>query len=235
MRILCFLHEDCEGPGVISDWASDNDYHLKSIHWHRGEEVKDADAEADMIVIMGGPMNIYEHSKYPWLAREKQLIQEMIRSGKILIGICLGSQLIADALGSKVFRNGSLEIGWFPVCFTEQAANIFADLPAKATVFHWHGETYELPKCAVRLASSEATGCQAFSYGSNVFAFQFHLEVTKDMVREFTEVFGKDLLPSEYVQDSSTINSRQSYYKQNQEYIRNILDTVVPKIKGQKK
>jgi GMP synthase-like glutamine amidotransferase len=227
MNILCYKNADCEHPGIITDWAAEKGYRMDTIRWYRGDNGTDAAHEPDMLVIMGGPMNIYEDEQYPWLPEERRLIKDMIHSGRIVLGICLGSQLIAAALGSKVYRNRFTEIGWFPVRFTGEALRRFPGLPAETEVFHWHGETFDLPEGATLLASSEATVCQAFNWGDNVYAFQFHLEVTKDMVGEFTRAFAPDLVPGEYVQDSRTINGITSSFNQNHLYMRSILDTAI--------
>ncbi len=134
-------------------------------------------------------MNADEDAKYPWLAAEKELVRASIRAGKHALGICLGAQIIARALGAPVTRNPHMEIGWFPIQTTPEANAhpVCAALPVATTVFHWHGDTFEIPDSAVRIASSEACANQAFAFGPRVLALQFHLEVGSDDVRRFVE------------------------------------------------
>jgi GMP synthase-like glutamine amidotransferase len=220
------MHASFEKPGIIEDWARSNGHTFRIIHLYQGDLMPDY--EPDVLLIMGGPMNIYEYRNYKWLKTEKAFISEMIMSGKIVIGICLGAQMIADALGSAVQKNNHVEIGWFPVNFTEKAREIFRFLPVSQTVFHWHGETFNLPQGAHLLASSEACVNQAFTFGSNVFAFQFHMEVTEVIINDFVGNMSDELIPSKYVQSAEKITMEKSFYKANQEYTNQLMDQIIP-------
>ena len=127
-------------------------------------------------------MSAHDESKYSWLKAEKDLIGQAIATGKPILGVCLGSQLIADVLGSKVYKNSEPEIGWFPIELSEKAKSheLGRFIPPQVEVFHWHGETFDLPQGALHLASSQACENQAFVYGDRVLGLQFHLETTQE-------------------------------------------------------
>jgi GMP synthase (glutamine-hydrolysing) len=137
----------------------------------------------DALIVLGGPMSANDRE----LEGELELIGQGLKSGTPMLGVCLGSQLIARALGARVYRNSGLEIGWAPVFPTEAARSdpVFKDIPSPSTFFHWHGETFDLPDGAELLARSERTRHQAFRYGSNVYGLQFHPEVTAEMIADW--------------------------------------------------
>lgn len=165
----------------------------------------DAD-DLDLLVIMGGPMSVNDEAGYPWLAAEKQFIRKAIEKDKAVIGICLGAQLIANALGAAVRPNGTKEIGWFPI--TAEPASYTEDIfsfPQELLVFHWHGETFDLPDGAIRLARSDACENQAFQLGRRVIGMQFHLETTPDAARDLVHHCRDELRPSRYVQSEAEI------------------------------
>lgn len=226
MKITCLMHAAIEQPGTISEWARQRGHRMNTVHLYRGERLPEALDDPDMLLVMGGPMNIYEDNRYPWLAAEKEGIARAISSGRLVVGICLGAQLVAGALGARISRNTCREIGWFPVDFTETATKLFPDLPRKNTVFHWHSDSYDLPAGAGLLASSEGTPCQAFSHGGHVFAFQFHMEVTSEMVGDFTSAFGDELVPDRFVQDRDRIHSEKGHYSRNRELFFSMLDAM---------
>jgi GMP synthase (glutamine-hydrolysing) len=159
-------------------------------------------AAFDRLGIMGGPMNIYEDDTYPWLAAERALIREAIAAGKSAVGICLGAQLLADALGSKVFSGKNKEIGWWPIRLTEagKRSGFLADLPEAPTVFHWHGDTFNIPADAVHLATSEGCESQAFLYDNRILGLQFHLESTPETVAAIVAHCGDELVFGRFIQ-----------------------------------
>ncbi|MDF5711812.1 MAG: type 1 glutamine amidotransferase [Nostoc sp. S4] len=201
MKIHYLQHVPFEGLASIEQWATKKNYILSVTKFYDSDILPSVD-DLDWLIVMGGPMNIYEDNKYPWLSLEKHFIAEAINKNKIVIGICLGSQLIADVLGSKVYKGQEQEIGWYPIKVTTEAQNseIFASLPASFTVFHWHGDTFDLPPGAVRLAYSEVCANQAFIYGDRVLGLQFHLESTKDSVCQLIENCGSELIAGKYIQ-----------------------------------
>lgn len=202
MTIHWLQHVDFEGLGCIESWLEENGHSVFCTRLWAGDEFPDI-GQIDGLIVMGGPMGIHDDEQYPWLRAEKAFIKDVIAQNKPVLGICLGAQLIADVLGSNVWKNEHKEIGFFPIsgkqlrCGTalrDAWASFFPNLgnanlksgtagskPWKnQTVFHWHGDTFDIPEGAVRLASSEATKNQAFLYKDNVLALQFHLETTEE-------------------------------------------------------
>lgn len=205
LRIHYFQHAPFEGLGCIEEWAKD--HVLSSTHFYAGDPVPELN-DIDLLVIMGGPMGVYEEAKYPWLRDEKDCIRSVIEEGKKVLGVCLGAQLISGALGSRVYPNRHKEIGWFPVFptaldHTRECLHNF--LLEKPVVFHWHGDTFDLPEGAVNHAYSEACPHQMFTIGDHVIGIQFHFEVTESDVKEMVKEGAEELCPGKYVQSGQTI------------------------------
>jgi GMP synthase-like glutamine amidotransferase len=197
MRIHTLQHVDFEGLGSIEAWAKDRG---ASITYSRmfADAPLPALSEFDWLLVLGGPMNIYQEDVYPWLCREKTFINEAILAGKIVLGICLGAQLIADVLGAEISRNQHREIGWFPLTSIHPSmSNI---IQAKAPVFHWHGDTFTLPAGAERLAESAACLNQGFMYRDRVLGLQFHLETTIDSLNSLIDHSRDELTEGPYIQ-----------------------------------
>jgi GMP synthase-like glutamine amidotransferase len=208
MRIHSLQHVPFEDIGSMAEDFRRRGYSLTTSHWYSGDAAP-AVTDFDALIVMGGPMGIYDEAIYPWLAAEKILIKNAIDAGKIVLGICLGAQLIADVLGGKVTRNAHKEIGWWPIAVQPTAqdhpiARILARYPE---VFHWHGDTFALPPGALLLASSEACLNQAFSYGDRVYGFQFHLETTPDSAAALIENCGDDIDGSTYTQTAASLTA----------------------------
>ncbi len=146
MKLHYIQHVPFEGPANIGDWARSQGWSLSATHLYRGDKLP-APGEFDWLVVMGGPMNIYEEDQYPWLAAEKKSIGKAIEAGKIVLGVCLGAQLIADVLGGRVVRNEHKEIGWFPVSLRPEGVEspVFRSFPPEFQALHWHGDTFSLP------------------------------------------------------------------------------------------
>jgi len=201
LRIHYLQHVPFEGPGFIESWAQVRGHRLTATRLYAGQRLP-ADEAFDWLFILGGPMNVYEESRYPWLVREKRFIGEALHGGKVVIGICLGAQLLACLLGAKVTRNACVEIGWYPVEKAEQAsqASLSGLLPDSFPAFHWHGDTFEIPRGSVHLARSQACESQAFAFGDRVVAFQFHLESTRESVESLVHNCPEDLAEGPFVQ-----------------------------------
>jgi GMP synthase-like glutamine amidotransferase len=192
-------HVPYEGVGWIQDWAESRGHELSGSLMYQepagANGLPHPDA-LDMLVIMGGPMNIYEYDVHPWLPAEKRFIRACIDQGKAVLGICLGGQLIADVLGGQVGRAPFEEIGWYPVELTEAGRQLesFAHFPDRFTTLQWHGDTFSIPPGAVHAAWSEATPNQAFCYDcERVIGLQFHLEETRETLADLIGVAGKRL------------------------------------------
>jgi len=215
MRIHSLQHVPFEDIGSMARDFQTRGFHLSSTHWYRGDDAPDL-AQFDALIVMGGPMGIYDEDEYPWLADEKMLIKNAIAAGKIVLGICLGAQLIADVLGGKVTRNAHKEIGWFPLDIIPQAAShpIAKVLARYPEVFHWHGDTFALPEGAVWLAKSEACAHQAFSYKDHVVGFQFHMETTPASAQALITHCAADIDGSVYTQTAENILANTQKFAQ---------------------
>ena len=201
LRIHWYQHVPFEGLGSIDTWARSRGAAVTATRWHAGDRAPAADA-FDWLVVMGGPMGVYDEAQHPWLAAEKRSLHEALDAGRTVVGICLGAQLVAAVLGARVTRNPHREIGWFPVHRDPAAAAhpVAQALPAAFEAFHWHGDTFAVPPGAVPLARSEACANQAFAIGNRVLALQFHLEVTLASAVAMVAHCPADLLPGPYVQ-----------------------------------
>ncbi|MEN8262253.1 MAG: gamma-glutamyl-gamma-aminobutyrate hydrolase family protein [Nitrospirota bacterium] len=196
MHVLIVKNITTEGPGTIEDFLKEKgmDYSVVDFSGCDSSEADVPDVRKfTHLVIMGGPMAVYESAGAPFLHFEVAMIRAFILSKKPVLGICLGAQMIAYALKADVYAGDTQEIGWDKVDITSEGMNdpAFASLSVNsepiAEVFQWHGDTFDLPKKAVCMASSAAYQNQAFKYGSNVYGLQFHIEVTPDMIREWFE------------------------------------------------
>lgn len=201
MKIHYLQHVPFEGLASIEWWAANQNHSLSATRFYRNDPLP-AVNEIDWLIVMGGPMNIYEEDRYPWLTEEKRFIEQAIKQDKTIVGICLGAQLIADVLGAKVYQGQHREIGWFPIEMAEGAENtiVFDSLPQKLTVFHWHGDTFDLPEASTRLAYSEGCQNQAFVYKERVLGLQFHLESTKESVQQIINNCADELVEGKYIQ-----------------------------------
>lgn len=225
MKIHSLEHEPSESLANIEVWAKKRGHNISRTLFFNNEELPGIN-DIDWLIIMGGSMNIYEEEKYPWLAQEKKFIAEAISNKKIVLGVCLGSQLIADVLGGKVSRNKHKEIGWFPVTLTREARNsrIFGSFPPLFTTFHCHGDTFEVPHGAVRIAYSEGCANQAFEYGKTI-GIQFHLEYSEESIDLILRNCG-NIIEGRYVQEHDEIISRNNNVAETQRLLNHLLDNM---------
>jgi GMP synthase-like glutamine amidotransferase len=187
MRLAILQHVPFEGPAAIAEWAKSRGAEIVTYHIYNGD-VAPAHNTFDFLVIMGGPMSVNDTGTLQWLAPEIAAVRDAIDAGKIVLGVCLGAQMIAKALGGRVYPGPEKEIGWFEVKRTEvEGATLFSSLPWRFLAFHWHGEVFDLPAGAVRLAETEVTPNQAFQIGDRVLGLQFHMESTRESVFELAE------------------------------------------------
>lgn len=206
MQIHYIQHVAFEGLGNIEDWVRRNDHTLTATRPYLNEAFPPIET-IDLLIVMGGPMNIYEENKYPWLGKEKRFLDQAIAKGRSVLGICLGAQLLADVLGAPVFANEHKEIGWFPVQTTAMAENsrIFAALPASFEAFHWHGDTFDIPDGAKHVVRSVGCENQAFIYEERIVGLQFHLETTLASAQQLVANCGDEIVPGPYIQDPETM------------------------------
>jgi GMP synthase (glutamine-hydrolysing) len=198
MNVLIVKHVDIEGPGLIEYCLRQEKIPCIILDLSLGIHLPKLD-HFTHIVILGGPMNVYEEDLYPFLRDEDLFIKEAVQRGKFILGICLGAQLIAKALGAKVFKAPVKEIGWYDVSLTEIGANdpLFSNLSKIFPVFQWHGDTFEIPKGGKLLVTSTSVPHQAFRYGENTYGLQFHLEVTEEMIHEWMETYEEEFKNSQ--------------------------------------
>ena len=175
MRLQILEHDSLDGPGLVADWARERGHLFTRTALHAGAELPALDA-FDLLVVMGGPMSVHQHRDFPWLVAEKRFLAAAIEARKPVLGICLGAQLLADALDGKVFQNAEKEIGWHPVRILDRTPP-FAHFPETLTPMHWHGDTFTVPVGARRVAESDATANQAFVFGDRIVGLQFHPEI----------------------------------------------------------
>lgn len=230
MKIHVLQHVPFEGPGAIAAWAETNRHTIQVTHLYNNQSLPSPDA-FDMLVVMGGPMGIYDTDQYPWLEPERDFIRQSIDAGKLILGVCLGAQQIAGALDAKVTKNNHREIGWFSVSSSEQQAvtpvaeNHWAELFAKPTeVFHWHGDSFAIPEGGQLLASSEACTNQAFVYNDRVIGLQFHLETTPQSAALLIEHCGDELDDSHYVQNAEAMLSDSNRFDGINSLLTKLLD-----------
>ncbi len=188
MRVLVLQHIACEPPGVFEDVLRDRGAELHRVELDDGDSLPDWRG-FDAIVAMGGPMSANDDAELPWLTGEKRLIGEAVRAGRPFWGVCLGVQLLAASLGARVYRGPEPEVGLLPVELTDdgRADPVFGGIDTDLVTLQWHGDTFDLPDGAVRLASSPAYANQAFRIG-RAYGVQFHLEVSREMAREWAAV-----------------------------------------------
>ena len=188
MRALVLQHVACEPPAVFEDVMVERGWEILRVELDEGEPLPSSGFDA--IVAMGGPMSVLDESEHPWLVAEKELIRASVGSGLPFWGSCLGVQLLAAALGARVYAGSAPEVGVLPVMLTTEglADPVFGGLPGVFPTLQWHGDTFELPAGAVLLASSPAYANQAFRVGEAAYGVQFHVEVTRGLSLEWSAI-----------------------------------------------
>ncbi len=206
MHIHVLTHVPFEGPAGILDWAQTRGHAMAITALDKDGHLPDPSG-FDWLVVMGGPMGVHDDAAYPWLVAEQRLISEAIAASKTVIGVCLGAQLIAKVLGARVYRNPEPEIGWFPIELTEagRESALTSFLPSPMTVFHWHGDTFELPPGAIQLAHSAVCEQQIFLYDGRVLGLQCHLESTPRSVTDIVINCADEIRPAQHVQTAERL------------------------------
>lgn len=224
MKLHWLQHVPFEGLGYIEDWAEEQGFSISCTRLYDEEdELPDMD-DFDWLVIMGGPMGISNYNDYPWLTDEKEFIETALDEEKTVIGICLGAQLMADVLGADVYRGPQKEIGWFPITRSPEAPNL---IPQELTVFHWHGDTFDIPDGAVPLAVSEAGIQQGFVYNDVAVALQFHMEIDADGIESLLQECSHELVDAPYIQGEEEIKAGRPNIGTVNAAMKNLLDALL--------
>lgn len=186
MKILVIMHVASEGPGTLGTFLESAGAEVRTAHLYSGDKLPSEPVGFDAIVTMGGPMNVYEEDKFPFLRRETILLRNAIDGNLPVLGICLGAQMIAKARGARVIKSPAKEVGWGKIVLTEPAKSdsLFAGIPNTLDVLQWHEDMFEIPEGGTLLALSDACPHQAFRY-RNALGLQFHLEVNEPILREW--------------------------------------------------
>jgi len=181
---MVFRHTPVEGLGLIQNVLRELGVHHRYLDIARGEPLPRDVRGVGGLIVLGGPMAAYEVDRHPFLKTEIGFIERALEAGRPVLGICLGAQLIAQVLGARVYQGPRREVGWGPITITADGREdpAFAGTDGELTVFHLHGDTYELPPDAQNLASSPLYEQQAFRVGDTIYGFQFHLEFTETVI-----------------------------------------------------
>jgi len=206
MHVHYFQHVPFEGLGSIEPLLKNAGHKISKTAFYNLEKSPQI-SQIDALIVMGGPMSVNDEAQFPWLVEEKKFIRDFIHSRKPVLGICLGAQLIASALGAKVYPSTEKEIGWFPIRGTFSVDQNLFHFPRALEVFHWHGETFDLPSFATGLARSEKCRNQAFQIGRTVIGLQFHLETTPKVAQKMVTYCGNELVDAPYIQTAEEILS----------------------------
>jgi GMP synthase-like glutamine amidotransferase len=225
MRIRVLQHVPFEGPGRVAEWAAARGHALATTRLFAGEPLPDP-AACDLLVVLGGPMGVGDEERHAWLRPEKGVLRAAAAAGGRVLGICLGAQLLAEALGARVTRNPEREIGWWPVAFPEaaRAAAPFRGFPAELDVFHWHGDTFAIPPGARAAASSEGCANQAFVADGRLVGVQFHLETAPEGARALAAHCPGDLAPGRFVQPREALLADPARFDALRPWLDRLLD-----------
>lgn len=215
MRFHLLQHVSFEGPAAIASWISEKNHTLTTTKFFQDDLLPGID-DFDYLIVMGGPMGVEDVEQYPWLVEERRFIQQSIAAGKHILGICLGAQLIARASGARVISNRHREIGWFAITIEESRLPVVLQdvFPAGVEVFHWHGDTFEIPAGAIKFASSEACSSQGFILNGRVVGLQFHIETTEESAASLIKNCSDELDGSTYVQSEAVMMEDSARFKE---------------------
>ncbi len=227
MHIHYFQHDHFEDLGYIGEWAAARHFGTSVTRFDKGQKLPQH-TDYDWLVVLGGKMGVNDSFEFTWITEEIEFISHAIKLGKTVIGICLGSQLVASALGAEVYRNTEPEMGFWPVKFIpeSQEDNIFRHFPAELNVLHVHFDTFILPENAINMASSAITTQQAFRYKQNVFGFQFHFEVTPGNVHGFIKEITPEIVAGTFSQTAEEMIRLSGCCTRNNLIFEKVLDEI---------
>ncbi|MGH8615774.1 MAG: type 1 glutamine amidotransferase [Gammaproteobacteria bacterium] len=205
MRVHVLQHVPFEGLGSIQTWLTAKEANVTTTRFFESPILPDLSA-IDVLIALGGPMSVNDETNLPWLVEEKRFIAQAVQAELPVLGICLGAQLIASAMNARVYPGANKEIGWFPVSACALQADSFA-FPGRINVFHWHGETFDLPSTSKHLAVSEGCVNQAFQIGRRAIGLQFHLETTPESIDLMISNCRNELVSGTFIQSEPEIRA----------------------------
>ena len=225
--VLVFQHDPYDGPGYLGESLLRRGAKLDIVQLHEGETIPDP-SSYDMLLVMGGGMNVYAEDKYPWLIEETKAIRQAVKEGKAVLGICLGGQLLAKALDAQVHLGAATEIGLVPISLTEAGKTdpLFDGL-AQIEAVEWHDDTFDIPGGAVALALSQGCANQAFRFGKYAYGLQFHPEVSPEMLANWIEQDSDSAADRSYFQQAVTFQAK-ALQAQAERLVRNFLGCFMP-------
>ena len=226
MKIQVLQHSALNTLGTIEEYARTKKHSLESTRFYKTKNPPALDS-FDLLIIMGGPMGIYDYEENPWLRDEKAFIKQAIEEGKPVLGICLGAQLLADVLGARVYENKHREMGWYPVKAVRTEENkpeFLRGLPEEITVFHWHTRTFDLPEGAEHLFRSDGCKNQGFIFNGRVVALQFHPEVHKERVESMICRFEGELGNGLFIQKKEEMLGQEKHLAETKKFMFTVLD-----------
>lgn len=229
MRIHFFEHAEIEGIGTFEDLLFERSWSSSHTRWDLGQAPPDP-SQWDLLVVMGGPMNVYEDTLYPWLVQEKAYLDAVLAQKRHVLGVCLGAQLLAERLGGPVTRNEFTEIGWSEVRMepaVQEAGSLFEHMPSLASVFQWHGDTFAIPPGAQPIGSTEACKNQGFTK-DNAVALQFHLELEPNALKGL--IRAQPHFRGPFVQKPDSFLANAAGFRANRDWLGGILDRIAGRI-----
>ncbi|MBU6121461.1 type 1 glutamine amidotransferase [Hymenobacter siberiensis] len=230
MRFHCLQHLPDEGPGHAADWLEAHGHTLTYTKLFEPNPEFPALADFDGLLILGGAMSVHDEENLPWMRAEKAFIREALRAGKITLAICLGAQLVAEALGGEVRPNHAPEVGFWAVRFSAKSLEhpLLRGWPEKAAVLHWHVDTFTVPPGAIRVGMSAATATQGFVWGDGVIGLQFHPEMTVPMVEKLMAFEGHEHAEEqEFVQTAAQIRAKMKSVWKGRKLLETLLENLV--------
>ncbi len=231
MRIHSIEHVSFEDPAGIALWGAERGHALTRTRIYAGDPFP-GPSDFDLLTVMGGPMSVHDELEFPWLAQEKDCLKQAVARGRSVLGVCLGAQMLSEVLGGQVTKNALREIGWHPVRLTPWAATspAFAGMPQEFTAFHWHGETFSVPRGASLVAGSEACANQAFAVGGKLVGLQFHFETTAESMEKLITHAADDIVPGPYVQTPDEMRTGTGHIDGLKAMLHSLLDNMAKEI-----
>lgn len=225
LRIHALINYSIADLGTIEEWARKKGHDVQTTFVSEERGFPNVNA-FDMLIILGGIMGAYEEEKHPWLKKEKQFILEAVQAKKKILGICLGSQMLADVLGGKAYPHTHQEVGWWEVRFDSKVEKfpLFKGLPKRIKAFQFHGDTFDVPKDAEWLAESDGCKNQAFIYGDRILGLQFHPEFNEEKLREIATLFSDSFTEGTYKQLPEEFLGQEVNMKQAKKFLFKLLD-----------